>query len=215
MKKLAIIVVVVALTASAATLVYTLALAADELSTVNADKREVSFGDLTTDALCSASNTTIALVGAVSFKSGSIPANKPTPQQIASLLQTPDETWAVSKLTGAQIRAALERSLCRVPLPNTAFLQVSGLKVKYDPEAPRNRRITSLALNTGAFEDDKAYQVVMPLFLAKGGSGYFQIFDEGNIVRRGSTGLAAVIKSFVDSKDELNYTGQGRITVGR
>ena len=215
MRKLGMIAVVVLLAGGVLALQYMAAGAADELSTVNADKRETSFGDLTADALCTASNTTVALVAGISFKSGTIPANKPTEQQITSLLQTPDETWAVSKLTGAQIRAALERSLSRVPLPNSAFLQVSGLKVKYDPKAPRNQRITSLATNTQPLEDGKEYQVVMPLFLSKGGSGYFQIFDENNIVRRGSTGLATVIKSFVDSKDKLNYTGQGRITVGR
>ncbi len=215
MRRIGMIAAVVLLAGGAVVLQYVTAGAADELSTVNADKRETSFGDLTADALCTASNTTIALVAAVSFKSGTIPANKPTEQQITSLLQTPDETWAVSKLTGAQIREALERSLSRLPLPNSAFLQVSGLKVKYDPKAPRNQRITSLATNTQALEDGKEYQVVMPLFLAKGGSGYFKIFGEDNIVRRGSTGLATVISSFVDSKDQLNYTGQGRITVGR
>ncbi len=205
----------VVIAAGAAALVHSVAAATDELSTINANKQETSFGDLTADALCSAANTTIALVGAVSFKSGTIPANKPTEQQVAGLLQTPDETWAVSKLTGAKIRAALERSLSRLPLPNSAFLQVSGLKVKYDPEAPRNRRITSLSTNTAALQDDKQYQVVMPLFLAKGGSGYFQIFDEDNIVRRGDIALATVINNFVASKDQLNYTGQGRITISR
>jgi len=185
------------------------------LSTQKATRAETSFGDLSADALCSAAKCTVGLVAAVAFKPGTIPADNPTAQQIASLLQTPDEKWAVSKLTGAQIRAAFERSLSRLPLPNSAFLQVSGLKVKYNPKAPRNRRITSLQTNTGPLQVNKTYQVVMPLFLAKGGSGYFQIFDKDDIVRQGNTGLAAVIKKFVDSKDELNYTGQGRITVGR
>ncbi len=185
------------------------------LSTKNATRAETSFGDLTADALCAAAHCTVGLVAAAAFKPGTIPADSPTTAQIASLLQTPDEKWAVSKLTAAQIRAALERSLSRLPLPSSAFLQVSGLKVKYNPNAPRNHRITSLQTNTGPLRADKEYQVVMPLFLAKGGSGYFQIFDKDDIVRQGNTGLAAVIKAFVDSKDELNYTGQGRITVGR
>jgi 2',3'-cyclic-nucleotide 2'-phosphodiesterase/3'-nucleotidase/5'-nucleotidase len=212
MRKLGVILAIVAL--GGVVLLHSGSTTPAELSSVNSDKKETSFGDLTADALCSASNTTMALVAAVSFKSGTIPADKPTAQQVVSLLQTPDETWAVSKLTGAQIRAALERSLSRAPLPNNAFLQVAGLKVKYDPERPRNDRITSLETNTSALEDGKKYEVVMPLFLAKGGSGYFQVFDEDNIVRRGQTGLAAVIQEFVDAKDELNYTGQGRITVG-
>jgi len=215
MRNLGIISVVVAVIVGGATWVAISAAATQQLSTKDAARKETSFGDLSADALCSAAKCTVGLVAAVAFKPGTIPADNPTAQQIASLLQTPDEKWAVSKLTGAQIRAALERSLSRLPLPSKAFLQVSGLKVKYDPQAPRNHRITSLLTNTGPLQVNKKYQVVMPLFLANGGSGYFQIFDKDDIVRQGNTGLAVVIKNFVDSKDELNYTGQGRITVGR
>ena len=215
MRKIVVTAVIAALIAGGAVWWTIGAVDTATLSTQNATRAETSFGDLTADALCSAARCTVGLVAAVAFKPGTIPADNPTAQQIASLLQTPDEKWAVSKLTGAQIRAALERSLSRLPLPSSAFLQVSGLKVKYDPQAPRNHRITSLQTNTGPLEVNKKYQVVMPLFLAKGGSGYFQIFDKDDIVRQGNTGLATVIKTFVDSKDKLNYTGQGRITVGR
>jgi len=215
MRKIVVTAVIAALIAGGAVWWTIGAVDTATLSTQNATRAETSFGDLTADALCSAARCTVGLVAAVAFKPGTIPADNPTAQQIASLLQTPDEKWAVSKLTGAQIRAALERSLSRLPLPSSAFLQVSGLKVKYDPQAPRNHRITSLQTNTGPLEINKKYQVVMPLFLAKGGSGYFQIFDKDDIVRQGNTGLATVIKTFVDSKDKLNYTGQGRITVGR
>ncbi len=185
-----------------------------ELSTVKVDQQETSFGDLTADALCKAANVTISLVAAVTFKQGSIPASDLTPEQITSLLQAPEETWAVSKLTGAQIRAALERSLSRLPLPNTAFLQVSGLKVRYNPQAPRGARITSLTITKGTkglVNDAQQYQVAMPLALAKGGSGYFQIFDEDNIVRRGTPGLAQVIVDYLSTPQTTKYTGQDRI----
>ncbi len=215
MRKIATTAIIAALIAAGAAWWTIGAVGTATLSTQNATRAETSFGDLSTDALCSTAQCTVGLVAAVAFKPGTIPADNPTAQQIASLLQTPDEKWAVSKLTGTQIRAALERSLSRLPLPNSAFLQVSGLKVKYNPQSPRNHRITSLQTNTGPLEVNKKYQVVMPLFLANGGSGYFQIFDKDDIVRQGNVGLAAVIKKFVDSKDELNYTGQGRITVGR
>ena len=215
MRKIAVIGTIVALMVAGAAWWAIGAAGTSTLSSQNATRAETSFGDLSTDALCSAAKCTVGMVAAVAFKPGTIPADNPTAEQIASLLQTPEEKWAVSKLTGAEIRAALERSLSRLPLPNGAFLQVSGLKVKYNPQAPRNHRITSLETNTGPLQVNKKYQVVMPLFLAKGGSGYFQIFDKDDIVRQGNVGLAAVIKTFVDSKDELNYTGQGRITVGR
>ncbi len=185
-----------------------------ELSTVKVAQQETSFGDVAADALGRAAKVNIALVPAVAFKQGTIPAAGPTAEQIASLLQTPEESWAVSRLTGAQLRAALERSLSRLPLPNTAFLQVAGLKVRYDPQAQRGSRITSLMTKDRAVNDAQNYEVVMPLSLAKGRSGYFQIFDEDNIVRQGNTGLAQVIVDYLRTTATKKYTGKGRIEVG-
>ena len=185
-----------------------------ELTTVKVDRQETNFGDLTADALCKAAGVKIGLAPAVAFKQGTIPVADLTAEQIATLLQTPEETWAVSKLTGAQIRAALERSLGRLPRPNTAFLQVAGLKVVYNPAAPRGARITSLTTTKepkGPVVDAQEYQVAMPLSLAKGGSGYFQVFDEHNILRRGTQGLSEVIVTYVASGSKTKYTGKGRL----
>ncbi len=185
----------------------------DGLSTARSDQQETSFGDLTTDALCANADAVIGLAPAVSFKPGTIPAGA-TREQIAGLLQTPEHNWAVLKLTGAQIRKALERSLSRAPLPNTAFLQVSGLTVTYDPGKPRNRRIVSLTSAQGPIQPDEHYEVVMPMFLAQGGSGYFQIFGKDDIVRQGTTALADAIVQYLQANPDKTYTGQGRVVVG-
>jgi 5'-nucleotidase / UDP-sugar diphosphatase len=188
--------------------------ATDQLSTVGCDRQETSFGDLTADALCDASGTVISLAPAVGFKSGSIPAAGVTRDQIASLLQTPDETWAVCRLTGDQIRKALERSLNRLPLPSMAFLQVSGLTVNYDASQPRGERVTALTSSRGPVQAELAYEVAMPLSLAQGGSGYFQVFDKDSIIRRGTAGLADAVYGFRQANPERAYTGQGRIVAG-
>jgi len=192
-------------------LLYGFAADGGQLSTVNRDRQETSFGDLTADSLCASANTTIGLVAAVSFKPGTIPAQNPTREQIASLLQTPKETWAVSRLTGAQIRKALERSLSRLPLPNTAFLQLSGLTVVYAAEKPRGQRIVSLKGSGGPIHPDQHYEVVMPLLLAQGGSGYFQTFGKDDLIRRGSQGLADLIHAYRQAHPDKVYTGQGRL----
>jgi 2',3'-cyclic-nucleotide 2'-phosphodiesterase (5'-nucleotidase family) len=183
---------------------------AQDLTTANAEREEVSFGDLTADALCDSADTTIGLVPAVSFNSGTVPAN-PTQEQVNGLLQNPKETWAVSGLTGVQIQRALERSLSRLPLPNTAFLQVSGLVVNFDVSRPRDQRITSVTAAGGALVPDRTYEVVMPLSMAQGGSGYFQIFGQDNIVRQGTQGLGEVIYQYRQANPNRVYTGQGRL----
>lgn len=205
------IITTVALLGLLAAAYYVYAVDNGELSTVGSDRGETSFGDATTDALCASAGTNLAFAPAVSFKAGAIPARGATLEQVASLLQTPEESWAVSRLTGDQIRRALERSLSRAPLPNTAFLQVSGLTVTYDPRKPRDRRIVSLTSAQGPIQPEQEYEVVMPVFLAQGGSGYFQIFGKDDIVRQGNQGLAEAIFQHLQANPDKTYTGQGRI----
>jgi 5'-nucleotidase / UDP-sugar diphosphatase len=184
-----------------------------ELTSANAQRAETSFGDLAADALVNAAGTTIAFVPAVSFKSGTIPAGPVTEQNVSDLLTQPTETWAVVSLSGAELRESLERSVSRSPQPNAGFLQVSGVSMTYDPEQSRNSRIVNLTVSGADVQANKDYEVAMPLSLAKGGSGYFTIFGEEDIVRTGSDKMTDLIVNFVDQKGTVSYTGQGRINV--
>ncbi|MGD9497434.1 MAG: 5'-nucleotidase C-terminal domain-containing protein [Armatimonadota bacterium] len=184
-----------------------------QLTSANAQREETSFGDLTADALARVAGTTIALVPAVSFKSGTIPPGPVTAEAVRPLLTQPTESWAVVALTGRELRETLERSVARAPQPHSGFLQVSGVTLTYDPAGPRNARIVSLTASGADVQPDARYEVAMPLSLAKGGSGYFTIFREEDIVRSGSDQLVDVIVSFVEAHGEVSYTGQGRINV--
>ncbi len=184
-----------------------------ELTSANAQREETSFGDLTADALVKATGTTIALVPAVVFKSGTIEPGPVTVEKVRELLAKPTDTWAVVMLTGVKLRETLERSVSRAPQPSSGFLQVSGIALTYDPQAPRNSRIVSLTISGAAVQPDARYDVAMPLSLAKGGSGYFTIFGEDDIVRSGADEMADTIVSFVEEKGTVSYTGQGRINV--
>jgi 2',3'-cyclic-nucleotide 2'-phosphodiesterase (5'-nucleotidase family) len=186
---------------------------ATELTSANAQRAETSFGDLAADALVSAAGTTIGFVPAVSFKSGTIPAGPVTEEKVADLLTKPTETWAVVSLSGSELREALERSVSRAPQPHAGFLQVSGISMTYDQQQPRNSRIVNLTISGADVQPNQDYEVAMPLSLAKGGSGYFMIFGEADIVRSGSDEMADAIVNFVEQKETVSYTGQGRINV--
>ncbi len=188
---------------------------ASDLTSANAQKEETTFGDLAADALCDAAGTTIALIPAVSFRSGSISTGEVTGPQVAALLTQPTENWAVVSLSGAQLQRTLERSVSRAPMPNAGFLQVSGVALTYNPDNPRDSRIVSLMVSGAAVKPDGTYEVAMPLSLAKGGSGYFQIFGEDDIARIGEDKMAALIVRYVDAKGSVNYTGQGRVVIGK
>ena len=102
---------------------------------------------------------------------------------LASLLEYPTEEVVVVGLTGAQIRAALELSVSLFPQPNKSFLQLSGLEVAFNRAAPSNKRIVTVTANGAALDNAKTYTVAMPSSLAKGGLGYFKIWEKSQIQR--------------------------------
>lgn len=186
-----------------------------ELTSANAQRAEASFGDLAADALAQAAGTTIALVPAVAFKSGTIPAGPVTEGNVSALLTQPSENPAVRELTGAQLLETLERSVSRAPQPNAGFLQVAGITLTYDPSKPRNERIVEVKVGEADVDTSATYRVAMPLSLAKGGSGYFTIFGDGEVEPESDTGLASAIVSFVAERGSVSYTGTDRIKIAQ
>ena len=183
------------------------------LTTEGVLQQETSLGDLVADAIEEAGSAQAALVNATQFKPGTIPAGKVTAGDISALLIKPGRQWVVSNITGACLKAALERSLSRAPQQSAHFLQVAGLRVTYDPKAAAGTRITSLKVAGQPVQDTATYRVAMPDDLAKGGSGYFTIpcFTESTI-QPGATGtLAEAIAAFVEAHATLDYSNLNRI----
>lgn len=114
---------------------------------------------------------------------------------LGKLVKYPTETIHVSKLTGAQLRQALNRSISLYPSPNSGFLQVSGVEVTFDPRKPAGERVASVTVGGKAIDDRADYNVAMPISLARGGYGYFNVWDKTAIVRNLETvTLESVLK---------------------
>lgn len=182
------------------------------ISSMNAGKQETGFGDLMADALKAAANADIAFFAAVSCKPGTITAGTVSAAQIAALLQNPGETWAVTSLTGEQISAAIEKSLSRLPGTNNGFLQVSGIKVIFSPAGDRNGRVKQITVGAAPLVPSQKYKVAMPLSLAKGGSGYFTVFDASMIIGEPSTqSLIDAAAGTVLTMNSITYEGVDRL----
>ncbi|MCH8979754.1 MAG: 5'-nucleotidase C-terminal domain-containing protein [Armatimonadetes bacterium] len=102
---------------------------------------------------------------------------------LSKLFKYPWDTIVVSQLTGAQLRAALSRSISLYPSPNNGFLQLSGVEVTFKKSAPADERIVSVTIDGQALDDDAKYDVAMPIRLARGGYGYLKIWDKKSIKR--------------------------------
>ena len=102
---------------------------------------------------------------------------------LSKLFRFPGDNIVVSKLTGAQLLAALNRAVSLYPSPNSGFLQVSGLEVTFGPDRAASERVVSVTVNGNKLVEAQSYDVAMPISLARGGYGYFNLWDKKAIVR--------------------------------
>ncbi|MBE3570482.1 MAG: 5'-nucleotidase C-terminal domain-containing protein [Bacillales bacterium] len=96
------------------------------------------------------------------------------------------------RLTGAEIKEALEFSVKDVPKPFGGFLQISGMKFTYDSRKPAGERVLSVDVKEGGnyvpLDPRKTYVVATNIFTAKGGDGYTMFkkaYEEGRVSEPG------------------------------
>ncbi|MCA1033470.1 5'-nucleotidase C-terminal domain-containing protein [Bacillus infantis] len=127
-------------------------------------------------------------------------------------------TLATMTLKGDEVKAALEQSVSLAPGLNGGFLQVSGLKVKYDSTKEAGNRVTSVEVkntdgNWEALNLTKDYVVATNAFTAKGGDNY-KVFEaaykQGRVT---DLGLAdwEVLQEYVQELVTVNPSVEGRI----
>lgn len=132
-------------------------------------------GQSIADLLRSAANSDAAWVAA------GLLSEAPRGTDLAAYTAFPTDTVCVVALKGSQIKQALELSLNLYPSPNPGFLQISGLEVNFRPGSPPDRRVTEVRINGAPLESEKVYRVAMPSNLARGGLGYFMVWNESAI----------------------------------
>ncbi|MFP4335560.1 MAG: bifunctional metallophosphatase/5'-nucleotidase [Wenzhouxiangella sp.] len=76
------------------------------------------------------------------------------------------------RATGADVRTLMEQALAGHPAARNAYPLVSGLTMRFDPEAPPGARIQSLTHDGHPIASDQVLSIAVPLFLAEGGDGY-------------------------------------------
>ena len=149
------------------------------------------------DAIKTAAATDGAFVAAGVLKDG-----YDKTQDLASMLLYPEDQIMVLKLTGAQVRDALERSVSLYPQPNSSFLQLAGFEATFNKNASDGHRITSVTANSSALNNASTYTVAMPARLAQGGYGYFKCWHDSDIVKTIENATVESVlkgKSYTDS----------------
>ena len=157
------------------------------MSTTTVRQTENEAGDAVADAVRTEVSTDIGLVPAAAFKPSATAPRPATGDQIAALLDPATDQIVVLNLRGAQVLAALERSVSFAPQPSAGYLQISGIRFSYDLRRDSGKRVVSATIDGKPLEAARIYKVATTRPLANGQQGYFQIWDKDQIAQASGT----------------------------
>jgi 5'-nucleotidase / UDP-sugar diphosphatase len=140
--------------------------------------KETNLGNLIADGMAAKANESLKTHIAMQNGGGiraSIDAGDITLGEVLTTLPFGNNLVTLD-LTGEEIYKALEHSVSGVETGEGRFLQVSGLKFKYDVNKPVGERVWHVEAKTDSgFEElafDETYRVATNAFTADGGDGY-------------------------------------------
>ena len=202
--------------------------AAVDLDGENVRVRETNLGNFIADIIREESGADAAIINGGGLRT-SIRKGPVTVGNIYSVL--PFNNYIVGiRLTGQQIKDALEYGLSGIESKEGPFPQVSGIVFTYSPGKEPGKRVGTIHIAGKPLDPSRHYVVATVDFLAAGGDGY-QVFREairqspdfeilGGTIRSGNIvyndagrWLRDVIVSFISKQKKVSPAVEGRITV--
>jgi 2',3'-cyclic-nucleotide 2'-phosphodiesterase (5'-nucleotidase family) len=150
---------------------------------------EYGLGDLIADAQRDATGTQVAIMNNGGIRR-SLPAGRVTYGDLFEV-EPFGNALVRLRLTGRTLRRTLEHAL----EADGPHAHVSGIRVCYEPGAPRGRRIRSMVLDGGALvRPDSTYSVTVNDFMAGGGAGFSMLEAATTSTRTGIIDLDALVR---------------------
>jgi 5'-nucleotidase/UDP-sugar diphosphatase len=144
--------------------------AAVDLDGEHVRSRESNLGDLLADIFRQTTGANAVIINGGGIRA-SIPKGIITVKDIYSVLPFNNYLVAI-KLTGKQIREALEYGVSGLEEGAGRFPQVSGLSFTYRAKAPAGSRVKKIMIGGQPLDPKKEYAVATNDFMAAGGDGY-------------------------------------------
>ncbi len=164
-----------------------------------------SVGNLVTDAMRASDDA----IDVAMYNSGGLRTNIPkgviTFGRIYEVVPFDNNLVKVS-LTGTQVREVLEHGLSGP----YGVMEISGLKVVFDPDRPPGKRCLSILTSDGKeVEDRKVYVVATNEFVLNGGDGYFT-FARGKNIQNTYTLIRELLARYIKTKGTVHPDTGGR-----
>ena len=150
---------------------------------------DLVLGKVIADAQRAATGTQVALMNSGGVRRP-LPAGDIT-YELLFELQPFGNRLVTMRLSGRLLLAALEHGMT----DDGADAQLSGISVRYDPDAPSGSRILSAELDDGTpVVETGSYTVTANDFMATGGGGYTMLLEGEDIVDTGIVDLDALVE---------------------
>jgi 5'-nucleotidase / UDP-sugar diphosphatase len=144
--------------------------AAVDLDGEHVRRRETNLGNLVADVIRERAGAEVAIINGGSIRT-SLAQGVITRKSLSQALPY-QNSIAVFRLTGAQLKAALEHGVSGVGYQAGRFPQVAGLSFTYRRQAPPGSRVQEVFVGGRPLQPDQEYTVATNDFLAAGGDGY-------------------------------------------
>jgi 5'-nucleotidase / UDP-sugar diphosphatase len=170
---------------------------------------ETNLGNLLTDAMVAATGADVALTNGGGIRA-SIPKGKITKGQVIDVL--PFGNYVVTKkVTGADLKAALEHGTSDYPNSKGAFPHVSGVTFEIDINASAGNRVKNLKVGEEPVDLSKEYVLATNDFMAIGGDDYTMLAD-GELLNEYAA-LDEILIAYIQENSPVNPTIENRITL--
>ena len=177
--------------------------------------QETNVGDFVADRLREWLGADAAFVNGGAIRTNRIvPAGPLTKRDVRSLLPFTDVVLKL-ELRGRDLRSALEHGLAQTDREGGGFLQVSGVRVVWDPRRAAGQRVVSISVGGRPLDDEAPYSVAVPSYLVRGGDGY-TAFARGKVLIDESSGpqVAQIVMDAIVARGTITPVTDGRITAG-
>jgi len=141
----------------------------------NVRTRQTNLGTIVAEAVLTAGKADIAIINGGGIRA-SIPAGSISKLDIVSVLPF-GNLVVTKKITGSQLKAALENGLYSYPTPVGRFPQVAGFTFTADFSRPAGDRVTAIDHQGRPILSDQVLLLATNDFMANGGDGYTMLAD--------------------------------------
>lgn len=170
--------------------------------------KETNLSNILCDAMVAATGADVALTNGGGIRA-SIEAGDITKKDVVTVLPF-GNLVVTKKVTGAQLKQAIEHGIRLYPDQNGGFPQVGGCAYTFDPSKEAGSRVVTLTVGGQPVDDAKEYLLATNDFMADGGDGYGMLAAGPVLTYYG--GLEEVLISYIQSDSTLPAEPDGRIS---